>query len=179
VNTSDEIVRQEVSELYRFIESLVGRCAELREDYPVFDGTSIEFFNYFEKLGRESLRFLETLPAEILKNQDERVRATRRQKLLLSLRTAWENLHQYLRPALDADTLHLPIPLIASLQDILHETKDWRSYRFTLFHTDEANYFQVPSNMMPMTLLLKSVVHNTRTDSAILRFPIPKLVASF
>ncbi|MGA3035510.1 MAG: hypothetical protein ABSD70_19680 [Terracidiphilus sp.] len=147
MSVSDEIVRQEVSGLYRFIEPLVRRCAELREDYPVYDGTSLEFFGYFEKLGRESLQFLEQLPDEILKNQDPRLSSTKRQKLL-SLRSAWEDLHQYLRPALDADALHLPIPLIAALHDRLHETKDWRSYRFTLFHTDEANYFQLPSNMV-------------------------------
>ena len=47
MSVSDEIVRQEVSGLYRFIEPLVRRCAELREDYPVYGGTSLEFFGYF------------------------------------------------------------------------------------------------------------------------------------
>ena len=150
VSVSDEIVRQEVSGLYRFIEPLVRRCAELREDYPVYDGTSLEFSAILKNWGgitaisRATARrdFKEPRPA---------TSSTKRQKLL-SLRSAWEDLHQYLRPALDADALHLPIPLIAALHDRLHETKDWRSYRFTLFHTDEANYFQLPSNMVAQAL---------------------------
>lgn len=148
MTVSEEVVRQEVTDLYRFIEPLVRKCSELRADYPVFSDSSRDFFGYFEKLGNESLRYLETLPEQILKDQDPRLAATKRQKLLLPFRSAWESLHEHLRPALDADTLHLPTPLITALHDRLHETAEWRSFRFTLFHTDEANYFQLPSNMV-------------------------------
>jgi hypothetical protein len=123
---SEEVVRQEVTDLHRFIEPLVRVCSELRVDYPVFSDSSKEFFRYIETLGGESLRYLERFPEEILKAQDSRLTATKRQKLL-NLKSAWERLHSYLRPALSADTLHLPTALISTSHDRLHETEEWRS----------------------------------------------------
>ena len=145
---SEEILRQEISDLYRFVEHLVRMCSDLRADYPIYSESSRDFFRYFEKLGNESLQFLRSFPDQILKEQDPRLAATRRQKLLLPLRSGWETLHEHLRPALNADTLHLPTPLIAALHDRLHETEEWGPFKFTLFHTDEANYFQIPSGLL-------------------------------
>jgi hypothetical protein len=113
VTVSDELVRQEVSELYRFIEPMVRLCSDLRPDYPVFSNESQEFFGHIQRLGEKNLRYLEGAPSDILK--DPRLSSTKRLRLL-DLRYLWENLHEFLRPALDADSLHLPNPLIAALQ---------------------------------------------------------------
>lgn len=145
MTVSDELVRQEVSELYRFIEPMVRLCSELRPDYPVFSNESRDFFEHIWKLGDKTLAYLEDAPSDILK--DPRLSSTKRQRLL-DLRYLWENLHEFLRPALDADSLHLPNSLIAVLHDRIHETEEWASYRFTLFHTAEANYLQLPLSMV-------------------------------
>jgi hypothetical protein len=142
---SEELVRQEVSELHQFIEPMVRMCSELRADYPVFSDESREFFDHIQKLGNETLTYLLGAPDRILK--DTRLSSTKRQSLL-DLRYLWENLHEYLRPALDADSLHLPNPLISTLHDRIHETDEWHSYRFTLFHTTEANYLQLPMGIV-------------------------------
>jgi hypothetical protein len=138
-----ELVWQEVASLYRFIEPIIKGCADLRDDYPVYTPPSREFFTHIQTLGTETLKFLETFPQKILK--DPRTASSKRQKLF-SLKAAWEDLHEYVKPALDADSLHLPTPLITALHDRLHENPKWRGYRFTLFHTIEANYFEIPGS---------------------------------
>jgi len=120
-------------------------CSDLRPDYPVFSDESRDFFEHIQKLGDKTLKYLESAPNEILKAS--RLSSTRRQELL-DLRYLWESLHEFLRPALDADSLHLPNSLIAALHDRIHETEEWRTYRFTLFHTAEANYLQLPLGMV-------------------------------
>jgi hypothetical protein len=147
VTASAEVVRQEVSELHRFIEPLVKSCTEIRADYPVYDETSREFFTHIGELGRKSLSYLESLPDQILHDKYPQIAASRRLKLL-ELKSDWESLHEYIRPALDADTLHLPMPLISALNGRLRGTRKWRSYRFTLFHAVEVNYFEVPSGIV-------------------------------
>lgn len=145
MTVSGELVRQEVSELYRFIEPMVRLCSELRPDYPVFSNESQDFFKHIRELGEKTLKYLEDAPNNILK--DPRLSPTRRQELQ-DLRYLWESLHEFLRPALDADSLHLPNSLIAALHDRVHETGEWQTFRFTLFHTAEANYLQVPTSMV-------------------------------
>lgn len=140
---SPELIRQEVASLHRFIEPIVKMCSDLRDDYPVYTPPSREFFAHIRTLGTETLRFLETCPKSILK--DARTASSKRQKLF-SIKAAWEDLHEYVKPALDADSLHLPTPLITALHDRLHESQKWRDYRFTLFHTIEANYFEIPAS---------------------------------
>ena len=122
-------------------------CTEIRADYPVYSGTSRDFFEHIGELGQKSLSYLESLPELILRTKYPQVAASRRQKLL-QLKSDWERLHEYIRPALDADTLHLPTPLISALHDRLHETPEWRSFRFTLFHAAEVNYFEVPPSIV-------------------------------
>jgi hypothetical protein len=147
VTISAEVVRQEVSELHRLIQPLVKLCTERRPDFPTYNDTSREFFMHIGELGRRSLTYLQTLPTKILNQKYSQIAASNRQKLL-QLKSDWENLHQYIQPALDADTLHLPTPLIAALHERLHEIGKWRAHRFTLFHASEVNYFEVPSGIV-------------------------------
>lgn len=142
---SEELVRQEVAELYRFIDPMVSLCSNLRSDYPVFSDESREFFDHIQRLGSQTLLYLEGASDQILK--DPRLSSTKRQKFL-DLRTLWESLHEYLRPALDADSLHLPNALVTVLHDRIHETDEWSTYRFTLFHATEANYLQLPMGVV-------------------------------
>ncbi len=145
MTVSEEVVRQEVSDLHRFIEPMVRMCSELRDDHPVYSGPSREFFDHIEKLGNETLAYLRTFPEEVMR--DPRTASSKRQRLL-TLRAAWEGLHEYLRPALDADSLHLPTPLITALHDKLHEAEEWSSYHFALFHSVEANYLELPPGLV-------------------------------
>jgi hypothetical protein len=173
VSISPELVRQEVASLHRFIEPIIRMCSDMRDDHPVYTPPSREFFVHIQRLGNETLRFLETFPESVLKEQDQRLARSRRQKLL-SLKAAWEELHEYIRPALDADSLHLPTPLITALHDRLHEFKRWGKYRFTLFHTTEANYFQIPASMARQTAdKVADLVKGTKFPSSLGLLGIP------
>jgi hypothetical protein len=140
-----DTVRKEATDLYRFIDPLIRMCADIRDrEYPVYPEPTLKFLRHIECLGRETQEFLSNFPVEVSK--DPRTAYSKRQKLL-SLRAGWEILHEYLRPALAADTLHLPTPLILALQDKINATDDLQDVKFTLFHTDRANYLQVPSGL--------------------------------
>lgn len=146
MNISSADVRQEAVDLHRFIEPLIRMCTDLRADYPVFPEPSKTFFAYVQKLGLETQNFLTHYPDSYHKSKSPSTAFSKRQKLVL-LRNAWGNLHEYLRPALDADSLHLPMPLITAFQDIVNEAEEWKQFEFVLFHTTQWNYLQVPSGM--------------------------------
>jgi hypothetical protein len=140
-----ETARKEAADLHRFIEPLIRMCADIRDrEYPVYPKPTLMFLRHIERLGRETQKFLSNFPVDVLKHS--RTAYSKRQKLL-SLRAGWEILHEYLRPALAADTLHLPTPLILTLQDKINAADNLRDVKFTLFHTDRANYLQVPSGL--------------------------------
>jgi hypothetical protein len=139
-------VLHEAAQLHGFVETLIQLCADLREDYPVFSRPSLAYFNYILELGKNTQRYLEAFPAFYEKSTDERAAKSKLQKLY-SLKTSWEALHQFIKPALDADTLHIPSSLITAFADIVNSVVGWEDYQFVLFHTTEANYLQIPSGM--------------------------------
>jgi hypothetical protein len=141
-----DAIRQDAALLHGFIEPLRRMCSELRDDYPVFTEPSRKFFAYISNLGSRSQQYLEAFPAFYDKSVDGRSANSKRQKLF-TLKTSWEALHSYIQPALDADSLHLPMPLITALTDIVNSVSEWKDYKFVLFHTAEANYLQIPSGM--------------------------------
>jgi hypothetical protein len=143
---SEDAVLQEAAHLHSFIESLVNLCSDLRDDYPVFAPASERFFAYALELGRKTQQYLEIFPAFYAKSKDQRSAHSKLQKLF-SLKTAWEALHAFVKPALDADSLHLPSSLITAFEDIVNSVEEWHEYKFILFQTSEANYLQIPSGM--------------------------------
>ena len=141
------MVRQESAALFRFVDAIVRRCAEIHE-YPVYAETSKTFINHMSVLGTETKHFLEQFPESAEK--DKRTANSKRKKLH-SLRISWEALHEYLKPALDADTLHIPSPLILALQDEIHKVKEAGMLKFTVFHSDRVNYLQLPPGTIKET----------------------------
>jgi hypothetical protein len=139
-------VLQEAAQLHGFIGSVIRLCADMREDYPVYSRPSLAYFKYILELGEKTQVYLEAFPAEYFKSTDERIASSRLQKLY-SLKTSWEMLHEYIKPALDADTLHVPSSLITAFADIVNSVDGWEEFRFVLFHTTEANYLQIPAKM--------------------------------
>lgn len=113
MSTVSETVLHESAALYRFVDSIVRLCADIHE-YPVYTKTSKDFLDHIRLLGDESKGFLQEFPKSTGKNK--RTANSKRRKLH-TLRASWEVLHEYIKPALDADTLHIPTPLILAIQD--------------------------------------------------------------
>lgn len=153
------MVRQESAALFRFVDSIVRRCTETHE-YPVYAQTSKIFLNYMTVLGNETKAFLEAFPESA--ERDMRTANSKRRKLH-SLRVSWEALHEYLKPALDADTLHIPTPLILALQDDINQLEELKDLKFTVFHSDRVNYLQLPPGTIKETAdLIADLVSGTR-----------------
>ena len=164
------MVRQESAALFRFVDSIVRRCAEIHE-YPVYAETSKTFLNHISILGTETKNFLEKFPESVEK--DKRTANSKRRKLH-SLRISWEALHEYLKPALDADTLHIPSPLILALQDEINQVKEAGMLKFTVFHSDRVNYLQLPPGTIKETAdLIAQLINGTPfpTDLGLVGMP--------
>jgi hypothetical protein len=140
VTELSETVRQESAALYRFIDSVIRRCAEIHE-YPVYSPSSEKFLQHVKKLGAETKEFLKHFPLSVEKDKDT---ARSKRRKLNSVRGGWENLHEYLQAALAADTLHVPTSLIFAIQDQINRLEDLENIRFTVFHSDQVNYLQLP-----------------------------------
>jgi hypothetical protein len=69
VTNFPETVRQESAALYRFVDSVIRRCAEVHE-YPVFTPSSEEFLKHVKKLGTETKEFLKAFPSSAEKDKD-------------------------------------------------------------------------------------------------------------
>ena len=61
---------------------------------------------------------------------------------LFTLRNAWRELHQFIKPSADADTLNQPTALVAALVNRLRELHGFSSTDFVIFHTDSFDYAQ-------------------------------------
>lgn len=59
------------------------------------------------------------------------------------LRGAWAELHQFLKPAVDADTLNTPFSLLEALYQKFHRISGFEAVEFTVLHLNEVNYLQV------------------------------------
>ncbi len=112
MNKLSEAALHESAALYRFVDSIVRRCTDIHE-YPVYTKNSRKFLSHIKLLGDQTKKFLEGFPSSVEKRKGT---ATSKRRKLQTLRASWEVLHEYLEPALNADTLRLPTPLISALQ---------------------------------------------------------------
>jgi hypothetical protein len=78
---------------------------------------------------------------------------------LQTLRATWRELHQFIKPSADADTLNQPTALIAAMVGRLRQLRGFESTDFTIFHTDAFEYLQVdPSSIREVLAELARVV---------------------
>jgi hypothetical protein len=99
-----------------------------------------EYILYVQELGEATEEYLRKLVAT---RPDPRFGASDRQSLL-SFRDFWRDIHEFLKPSRDADTLHSPVALIEQLEDLLSRIPGLDGCRLLICHTPEANYIQFP-----------------------------------
>jgi hypothetical protein len=117
-------------------------CAVAEADHPYYNKASYEFFLYVRELVGSTITYLEGLPKRAHRFKD--IEYSIRQKLRV-LRHSWGRIHRYIRPSLDADTLHIPLPLLNAFNDMVQQIQGCEGFRFALFHTTEHNYL-MPTN---------------------------------
>lgn len=133
-------VRHDAASLYRFADSVCS-CCERRGHYPAYLEANRVFIDYVRDLGQATKRYLLSFPEKLARTPPSEYNETRQE--LSSLRSSWFALHRRLKPACDADTLHLPYPLIRALVARLHDIEMFKTTRFVVIHTERLNYFQV------------------------------------
>jgi hypothetical protein len=131
-------VTHDAAALYRFVDT-VAKFAE-ESSSSVYVKASDEFFEYIRELGKKTKQYLCDFPKNLPTN--DVLRSMYRQKLKV-LRDAWRELHAFLKPATDADTLNTPFSLLGALYHKFHGIAGFENVEFTVFHLDEVNYLQV------------------------------------
>ncbi len=114
-----------------------------RTDHPYYRDSSYQLFNHLDSLIGKTLSYLEDLPRHPSKFPV--VQRSLRQKLKL-LRDSWGLLHRYIKPSLDADALHVPLPLLDALDDKLKQVPGCGSFDCVVFQLTAVNYAMLTYN---------------------------------
>jgi hypothetical protein len=132
-------LEREVASLYAFVESVSAACTPAPQALAYTESSS-EFFNFIIDLAKSTKEHLVGFERHA-DDSDEEFREARGE--LWTLRTAWRQLHRYIKPSADADTLDQPTALIDGMVSRLHLLSGFETTRFTIFHTDTFDYLQV------------------------------------
>jgi len=139
-----EDVRHDAAALHRFIDSVASGC-KATGNFPSYLEPSTAFFSYILSLAERTkaylAQFLEGLDPQLAINNPEEF--CERTQIIRNLRLNWFQLHELIKPALDADTLHIPCALVDALTARLRMIEGFDGVRFAVLHTNQLNYFQI------------------------------------
>ena len=154
MNSGDDL-RHDAASLYRFIERISESC-QLDIGPQAYDLSSIKFFTYVSQLAAATLKYLDRFADGI--PSDPALYHIYRQKLW-DLRSGWSILHNFIKPAANADTLHAPLSFVQWLTRRMNEVKPFQAARFAVFHTSEVNYLHLnTSAVRSLTGQLSSLI---------------------
>jgi len=122
--------------LRSFVEHSKLFCDEARHESYV--EPSLDFFNHIRELAKATVVFLERIPAQ--QYATELKIRTERQKLVL-IKKYWTVVHRFIKPAADANTLRVPVPLVDFLSDLAN-TSSLPAAKIVILLSPELNYFQ-------------------------------------
>jgi hypothetical protein len=153
-----ETLKRDAAALFSFVDSICQFCVD--HDSPAYLEPSQKFFEYIRDLGDATKAYLNTFSEKAPK--DPRLYQDYRQKLE-TIRSGWFEFHQFIKPAIDADTLSMPYPLVEALTRRLNQIKQLEKAKFILFHLDEVNYLQVRVSGLTRTAdRLASIIPDAR-----------------
>jgi hypothetical protein len=142
-------VRHDAASLQRFVDSIAFSC-QRDEEYPCYEEASKRFFKYIHSLGKATKDYL----AQFVSSLDPNLASADPQdfysqtQVIRTLRHSWFELHQLVKPALDADTLHVPYPLVRALTSRFRLIDGFDQAEFAVLHSTELNYFQMRASDM-------------------------------
>jgi len=132
-------LQREVASLYSFVESVSRACSPPPQAVSYSESSS-RFFDYINHLAESTKKHLIGFEHHADDDDEEFLEARTE---LWTLRAAWRELHQFIKPSSDADTLSQPTAVVSALVDRLRELRGFGSTNFTIFHTDSFDYAQV------------------------------------
>lgn len=138
------------------------------------------FFEYVKQLGARTKEYLEQFPTK-LPIHPPFVKVYR-QKLTI-IRDCWSELHRYVKPAVDADTLNVPFALMEVFNRRLNELPRFNKVTFTVFHLQQLNYVQVKASWIrDLTEKLVSHIPNAQAfpgDLGLIGIPYSQRCSAF
>jgi hypothetical protein len=138
----EDVLRHDAASLAGFVKDVSDSTEAARAGIARYPSPSTEFLSFVDTLAHSTEQFLARFPTA--RPRHERLYGTHRQKLF-SIRSAWDELHQFIKPTADAHTLEIPTPLIDALTARFNLIKDFERTRFAVFHLDELNYMMIGS----------------------------------
>jgi hypothetical protein len=136
----NQLVR-EASALYGFVDSVSAHCSRVPQSVA-FTESSARFFQHIDQLAAATKTHLTAFPADNVETSTEDEFHQTRDELL-TIRRAWQELHQFIKPAVDADTLNQPSALVSAMRNRTRELPGLQDADFAIFHTDSFDYLQV------------------------------------
>ena len=136
-------LQREVASLYSFVGTVSRACTPPPQSVS-YSESSTKFFGYISHLADQTKKHIAGFDRHADDNPEEFVEARTE---LLTLRAAWRELHQFIKPSADADTLNQPTAIVAAMVNRLHGMRSFESTEFTIFHTDSFDYLQVNPNL--------------------------------
>jgi hypothetical protein len=136
----DQLVR-EASALYGFVDSISAQCSRIPQSVA-FTESSTRFFQHVDHLATATKEHLAVFPEDHIEAvTEEEFHETRAE--LCTIRNVWKELHQFIKPATDADTLNQPTALVAAMLGRAKLLPELQDADFAIFHTDSFDYLQV------------------------------------
>jgi hypothetical protein len=156
--TAETEVRNDSTTLFQFVYRIATLC-ERQRGPQTYDIASRTFLDYIRDLGNATLVYLDRF-AESVPTSDPVLFYAHRQKLW-NLRSNWNILHSFVKPAKDADTLRAPASLIAALTRRVAQIAGFENTKFAVFHTDELNYLHLNiDKIRGLAQMLSSLIPN-------------------
>lgn len=131
-----EYLRHDLTALYAFIDSIVEGLASRRSS-AAYSPAAIEFLKFVSDLAASTKEHLASWSV----TDDEDFEDKRGE--LGTIRADWRELHRFIKPVLDADTLQAPSAVVDGIVRRFRELPGSEGTKFALFHTSEFNYVQV------------------------------------
>lgn len=141
---SSKQVEHDAASLLRFVDGLIILIRR-SQSARVYSATSATLLKYLEDLGEATKSFLEAFPKKL--PSEERLHQAYLQKLS-TIRDGWYTLHQFVKVALDADTLSVPVAFLEALFRRFRSIPIFSAARFAVLHTHDVNYLQISANWM-------------------------------
>jgi hypothetical protein len=133
---SSDLIRDSGS-LQRLIRSIYVQRDDIDRNHRE---ATVEFLKYIADLGHKTERYLHNF-ASSPPDPDPDLAAIDRGNLA-TLRNFWFDLHEFVQPSRDADTLHSPAVLISQLEEQLSTIPRLGGCKLLISHTAELNYVQ-------------------------------------
>ena len=157
MNDPHALLLRDAADLHRFLQPIARISDVARTDHPYYSDASYRFFDHINGLIEKTLTYLESLPKRPSKFPE--IQHSLRQRLKL-LRYSWGLLHKYIQPSLEADTLHIPFPLLNVLNDKLQQVPECEDFECAVFQLTDLNYVMLPYNAVNRVAnRIRAIVH--------------------